>query len=182
MIPAPPRISAPPHRESRPAASPAPARGPHPAANPGLEAHRPQLAPRLTTQTSPTLPPRHKRFPNGSTPVPPGLTRPPPVPRPRASSPAPASAGSRPCRHTGCSLRFLPLRCSPEPGPGSGPEPSTRRTAPLPRSGAVRPVRRPSRAQGEIPPVRRKLPNGTMGGLARVRARLGTWQGLHGYA
>ena len=34
----------------------------------------------------------------------------------------------------------------------------------------------------EIPPVRRKLPNGTMGGLARVRARLGTWQGLHGYA
>ena len=45
------------------------------------------------------------------------------------------------------------------------------------------PAPTPRLARGhEIPPVRRKLPNGTMGGLARVRARLGTWQGLHGYA
>jgi hypothetical protein len=33
-----------------------------------------------------------------------------------------------------------------------------------------------------VPPVRRKLPVGTIGGLARVRVRLGTWRGLHGYA
>jgi len=36
--------------------------------------------------------------------------------------------------------------------------------------------------RGEIPPVRRKLLDGTMGGLGRVRARPGTWRGLHGYA
>ena len=89
MIPAPPRISAPPRRESRPRPSPAvsPAPRPRPAASPAPtfapprgpppEAHRPQLAPRLTTQTSPTLPPRHKRFrPTTPPPFLPGLTPP----------------------------------------------------------------------------------------------------------
>ena len=30
--------------------------------------------------------------------------------------------------------------------------------------------------------IRSMATRGTMGGLARVRARLGTWRGLHGYA
>ena len=71
MIPAPPRISAPPRRESRPRL-------------------RPQLAPRLTTQTSPTLPPRHKRFPPTAPPVP---ARPHPT---RRQFPARGASGSRP--------------------------------------------------------------------------------------
>jgi hypothetical protein len=48
---------------------------PRPAASPAPEAHRPQLATRITTQTSPTLPPRHKRFrPTAPPPFPPGVT------------------------------------------------------------------------------------------------------------
>jgi hypothetical protein len=69
-----------------------------PAASPPAEAHRPQLAPRLTTQTSPTLPPRHNRLrslppPNPRPPVPnrrpPAPFRPrPPVPRLRPPAPS----------------------------------------------------------------------------------------------
>ena len=95
---------------------------------------RPQLAPRLTTQTSPALPPRHKRFR--------------PVPESRDLA--------------GYGLRGDPQRYFAQ--------------VLFAWLGWL------ARRRGEIPPVRRKLPNGTMGGLARVRARLGTWRGLHGYA
>jgi hypothetical protein len=68
MIPAPPPNFRPPRRGSRP--------DPRREARPP-EVHRPQLAPRLTTQTSPTLPPRHKRFrPTTPPPFLPGLTPP----------------------------------------------------------------------------------------------------------
>jgi len=115
MIPAPPRISAPPRREASPGA------------------HRPQLAPRLTTQTSPTLPPRHKRFPHGSTAVP---AQPPPTRQfpalPAASSrPAPVAAPRpppvprpRPPR----SAARLPAPAFP-PAPVSGPGPRPPRSA-----------------------------------------------------
>lgn len=100
MIPAPPRISAPPRRESRPRL-------------------RPQLAPRLTTQTSPTLPPRHKRFPQRLHPFPPGLTPPaassppavPPVP-----GPLPAPLGGAPSTRSTRAFPPAPLRSELCPG------------------------------------------------------------------
>ena len=111
MIPAPPEIPRPVPRGPNPAVppsraprslvprslvprSPCPAvRAPKSRAHPGSASPQPsrhKLAPRLTTQTSPTLPPRHKRF------------RPTTPPRSRSASshpppvPARAASGSRP--------------------------------------------------------------------------------------
>jgi len=121
MIPAPPRISAPPRREASPGA------------------HRPQLAPRLTTQTSPTLPPRHKRFPHGSTAVP---AQPPPTRQfpalPAASSrPAPVAAPRPPPvprpRPPRSAARLPAPAFPPAPVSGPGPRPPARRRAFRPR-------------------------------------------------
>jgi len=228
MIPAPPRISAPPRRETCPAPALTPPRGPPP------EAHRPQLAPRLTTQTSPpfrhatrdsaqqtplsaramhvgcrvssTTPVRHAwhhAYLGPLTPQPDGYL---PLEQfnecgalPNRFSRAPHSwkvssrggvaaevSGGREDGAAGGTgggagwYRSGEQAC-PRGRPSLGIVPST------PTNGSVGdpedPARTPRLTWGrEIPPVRRKLPNGTMGGLARVRARLGTWQGLHGYA
>jgi hypothetical protein len=130
MIPAPPRISAPPRREASPGA------------------HRPQLAPRLTTQTSPTLPPRHKRFPHGSTAVPaqpPPTASSPPCPPPvpaRPQLPPPARrrfpAPGRPARRRAFPPPPFRPRLSapafpPAPVSGPGPRPPARRRAFRPR-------------------------------------------------
>jgi len=117
MIPAPPRISprepSPARRESRPPAprAPAPASlarragpprpSPRRAACP--EAHRPQLAPRLTTQASPPF--RHATRDSAQPPHPrsrPTSPRPPPVPRP---APACASSPSYP-RLLSCTVDY----------------------------------------------------------------------------
>jgi hypothetical protein len=121
MIPAPPEFR-PPRRECRPrpaaSAAPAPAPSPRPsprrksradprpaaspaptlAAKPAPRGHRPQLAPRLTTQTSPTLPPRHKRFrPTTPPPFLPGLT--PPALAMPVGCRAPSTLPVHPARH-----------------------------------------------------------------------------------
>jgi hypothetical protein len=236
MIPAPPRISAP----------------PRPAPSPASEVHRPQLAPRLTTQTLPPFRHATRDSPNGSTPRSrPASPHPPPVPRPRCLRfPAlcpPRSAARLPpapfhprlfarsyARLLSCVVDYacasrsapcLPQPLTPQPdgylsleqfnecgslphrfgraphslkvssrggvaagvsggreddaagdtGQGSGLVlGGTRRSASCRarrRMGwsATLKTRHAAPSLGrEIPPVRRKLPNGTMGGLARV--------------
>jgi len=221
MIPAPPRISAPPRRETCPAPALTPPRGPPP------EAHRPQLAPRLTTQTSPPF--RH-------------ATRDSAQQRhslPELCTSAVAFRRLRLCVTLGTMLTSAPSHHNPTgicrsnnsmnvalylidsverhihgksargaawrlrlavnvrrtqrvalvrgAGLSSGAPVARHRVEHTAewagRRDSEDPAPTPCLAWGrEIPPVRRKLPNGTMGGLARVRARLGTWQGLHGYA
>ena len=225
MIPAPPRISAPP----RPAA-----RRALPRPSPRREAHRPQLAPRLTTQTSPPF--RHATRDSAQQ-----LHSPPELctsavafRRLRLYVVLGTMFTSAPSHHNptgifrsnnsmnvalylidsverhihgksarGAAWRLrlavdvrMAQRVVPvgeQAGTGQGGRlvfwgrPSLGIVPSTPTNGSVGdpedPARTPRLTWGrEIPPVRRKLPNGTMGGLARVRARLGTWQGLHGYA
>ena len=221
MIPAPPRISAPPRRETCPAPALTPPRGPPP------EAHRPQLAPRLTTQTSPLF--RHAtRDSAQQTPL-----------SARAMHVGCRVSSTRLCVTLGTMLTSAPSHHKPDgicrsnnsmnvalylidsverhihgksargaawrlrlavnvrrtqrvalvrgAGLSSGAPVARHRVEHTAewagRRDSEDPAPTPCLAWGrEIPPVRRKLPNGTMGGLARVRARLGTWQGLHGYA
>jgi hypothetical protein len=111
MIPAPPRSSAP------PPASPGPRPRPFPRREASPEAYRPQLAPRLTTQTSPTLPYATRDSPQRPHP----RSRPASPTRRRVPPPAPAT-GSRPAPACASSPRAMSVDCrAPSTMPASHP-------------------------------------------------------------